>query len=305
MKGIKKEIITISIIGMSMIFSLTSLAFSWFSEGSRANTSDVAIETGSTGNLLISADTNFDAELNDLYLDIPEDFVFDNVCGDGTNFFYPVIDEISVELEDGSSLKMLGLVGYEDISSDIDKYALILDFYLKIDIDGIVYFDGDTFIDGGGEEPEDKIIAGAMRIAFFTVDDDTGNQDLDFIWIPNPTYEYKKVNRKITYLIDGSVEESYSFATTTNVDDNIIIETQGENSGIETKNGIKFVWGDMEDIIAKSNNELVLVNLTKNTPKHCRIMIWIDGSDRECEKELMGKDINMLFAFHLKETEEE
>jgi len=303
MKGFKKEIITASIIGVTMIFSLTSLAYSWYVNTMRANTTDIEISAGAFKNLFISDTTDFTIQRNSLNIPVNINFAFDNVSGNGKKFFYPIISETDVELEDGSTLRTLGLTGYTEVTNTVNKYALVMDFYMKIGLETNIYLEDTSFIDGGTGQIEDKIICGSMRTAFYTVDENN-NADLKFIWIPNTTYEYRKINSVISYHTDGNVEESYSFATSPSTEDNIILETNDVAFGNETINDITFYWGSINQIVADKGSDVLFTRLPANQPQHCRIVTWVDGSDRECEKELMGKTIKLFFAFKLNENEE-
>ena len=119
------------------------------------------------------------------------------------------------------------------------------------------------------------------------------------VWAPNSTYQYANgsVNKK------GTVESQYTYAignsTTLKT-----IATNGNASGVsEDKN---FIWGDItEQMVADMNPFLTInTNYGDKSVHEITVRIWVEGTDREAVRDLLGGQFKVYMSFKAGDVDE-
>ena len=68
--------------------------------------------------------------------------------------------------------------------------------------------------------------------------------------------------------------------TGANGSDRTVVETNGKASGSKTINNVTYAWGDLEE-------SFEIGSIEGDTEKSFKVVIWIDGDDRECHNALL------------------
>ena len=114
-------------------------------------------------------------------------------------------------------------------------------------------------------------------------------------WIVNEIF-YNE-DGVLTVNENGPVEETYVFRSSSEGDP-VLVETNGESAGVKEKDGVKYVWGTLQE-------DLLLCEIEGETPVDVKIVIWLDGEDRECGNELIGGQVKAKFNFTAVDKESE
>ena len=86
---------------------------------------------------------------------------------------------------------------------------------------------------------------------------------------------------------DDKLESDYIIATAESRDAEESFNVSAEN-GETTVDGVRYVWGAVGDGIKVG---------TLNGEGKYRIVIWLDGNDRECDQSISGGELNATFKF--------
>ncbi len=125
---------------------------------------------------------------------------------------------------------------------------------------------------------------GAARIAILTYDETSACYVPRCVWIPNPYYEYSDQRSALT--VNGNIEESYYIVTDENYT-KTAVDTEGRGYWTSPE-GIVYIW-DLEQCP-------VLFSMD-GTELNIKIVVWIDGTDRECRNFMSGGNATMLLKF--------
>ncbi|MBE6592731.1 MAG: hypothetical protein E7642_01910 [Ruminococcaceae bacterium] len=165
-------------------------------------------------------------------------------------------------------------------------------------------------------------ICGAVRIAIFQEVEETDEEGNissyykpTFIWAPNSTIELYRDSDKnlqlkddfyyqksgegenVTYELmqnknEGKVEDEYVYAVSKTDEGElqmVEIETGGKASGTHVVDGVTYAWGEL--------TACKIGDLKANTDMNFRIVVWVDGNDRECDNALLAGQINVDLQF--------
>ena len=276
-KNIKKRLLFGGTFVLAMIFIMISVSFSWLNNNPRATVSDIHLEVVEANNLLVKAEDS-DNWTKVVKMDFKEGFEMASVCGDGKNFFKPILGHV-----DGSN--DFEAVGYEAISGNLEDNGLYeFAFSCMVESSFTIYLDKESSL-SPSEDSENSLygdyssghICAAMRIAFFQKIED--EYVLHCIWIPNSTTELLPSGEEIK-VENGEIESGYIFISDESGESTTIIETEGASSGSKTVNGVTYVWGDLEENLEIGTTE-------GNQQQYFKLIIWVDGNDRECHNALM------------------
>lgn len=299
-KSTSTQLRTQMIFSITLIIALIAIVatatFSWFVNRNDNIVDRVKVEVTESLNLELVSDG---ASQDKISSNLTEDFYLKPLWGNGENFFLPIYSRQEV-VEGSGVYDDLPTGEYEPFEDDIKKYAFIMEFMLSSSDYADLYLENSelnrTFVQKGrysetrksayGDFSKDNII-GAIRVAIF--EEDT----LKMIWIPNTQIQLSKQNDGYDLIADGEVEGSYSFV---NSDGSVYeIPTDEEKNGNVIMDGVTYVWGD----ITKENCPKVTQLFGK---KKFKVVVWIDGSDRECENALVGGRISVNLCFDAREA---
>ena len=283
----RKKMIFSSMFVISSLLIMMAVSFSWLNNSKHATVSGITITAVPADNLMVkfSSDTEWKKKINMNFPDVP----MKPVSGDGTSFFSAIIGR-------NSDTQRLEVQGFESIE-DRDSYGIFeADFSMIVENQNHLKLTTSSSIqaaEGDIAYPYEGVDAGeicsAMRVAFMIKDENDEYQML-CVWIPNSETEasyddngYLVINK------NGYVEDSYKFLSSAD-GDHILIETNGESYGIQEIDGVRYVWGNLEE-------DLLICEMASNTPVALKVVIWLDGEDRECCNEMIGGQVVARFDF--------
>ncbi len=307
---------------VSLVIIMISVSFSWFTTGSKATVTGIQMSVADEGSLSFLVGEE-EQPLIQFPIDDDQE-PLKAVSGNGKYFYTAELDKegnpiysqiISGKLPEGNSIEAI-----RKSESDAFKAAGIyaFDFSLKSEDDGPVYLYPQSQEDENGERKtsgvspvieEDKnspygefspgYISGAIRIAILQCDLETGEFYPTFIWAPDTDVElYTDSDNKMGVKTEGvSYEESYIYlGDSVNP---IEIDARDENK-IGTQSGvfvneedeITYAWGDL-------SQKLEIGTLTKGEASDFRLVIWVDGNDRECRNALLSGKFTVSLHFGL------
>jgi hypothetical protein len=141
-------------------------------------------------------------------------------------------------------------------------------------------------------------ICAAMRVAIL---ERVGERyETRLIWIPNTTT--RLITTGSTDLIvkgtESDVEEQYVFVTDAEQNYKTVIAPNRTVSGAQQLGPVLYVWGDLPE-------NLQFSTLVSNTQSDFRLVIWLDGNDRECHNALMNGTIDVHLNFTVNQETED
>ena len=260
---------------ISIIFIMISLTYSWFTESNSARATVNNINVTDPNNLITGGEFAMGK--------------IDSITGNGTSFFKPVLEEQLVATEGGYNIYQKVNTGEytvlsdDVVSEDADVESLFIqDFSLSINGKHNLYLtNGSGIVTKDGSA---AYLAGAMRVAIMKFNEQTSQYELCLVWIPDVTSQ-----KSGTDLLDDKV-----VVVSPDVDGSKVEEiTITSNRGETTLGGVRYVWGKID---ANSSTNIFVGELDGTSKYRC--VIWLDGNDRECNVELLDKEIVATFKFY-------
>lgn len=285
-KKLKGRIIFGTVTVLALAFVTVMASFSWFYTAKEAKVSNISIETVQADNLLIKTP---DGEWSKtLKMPFPEDLRMQSVSGNGLNFFQPNLDH-----EEGKN--DLTAVSYKQVAADKYKESGIyeFDFALAVESSMSIYLGTGSALTPAEDSPQSAYgdfsagyICAAMRAAFLQKVGDS--YELKCIWIPNAIVELTTVGGT-TLNKSGSVENGYKFITN-ETGEALTISTDGSVKGKFVADGVTYVWGDLTE-------NLKIGDIVGGEPCELKLLVWIDGNDRECHNALLDGLVSVKLEF--------
>lgn len=285
----------------AVIFVMISLTYSWFTSSSRATVDGLKIDVVDPNNLTADGITVSGAA--------------NALSGNGTSFFKPVFKDAYETVINGSDVIKTyrkAIASYtpsgDDVESKVAKAdnLLTLDFSLSIAGEHELYMTNGTSITAAEGSPD--FLKGAVRVAVLKFVPDeaeteteaqteteteaqteaeteaeteagvSGKYVTELVWIPDVLTNKDG---------DDKLETDYIIATAESRDAERSFSVTAE-SGEATVDGVRYVWGAVGDGIKVG---------TLNGEGKYRIVIWLDGNDRECDQSISGGELNATFKF--------
>lgn len=165
------------------------------------------------------------------------------------------------------------------------------------------YPNGNQSPKGDGENCDVGYICGAMRIAFLQGEkqsDGTIIYTPKLIWAPATSVQLDK-DENGQYIVkteNVDYETSYDYITfdsTTSSDVRIPVSTTADNVAAgksATQEGLTYAWGELSE-------KLPVGDLTGGEHAYFRMVVWIDGEDRECNNALLNGLVKVVLNFGL------
>jgi len=275
---------------VSLILLMIAVSFSWFNNGKSASISGITVSTVEANNLLVNG-------VKEVELEVPEDFKFLAVTGDGNQFYTPML-ELGT-LQGAPDTLDYHATGYSLINQNQYTASGIYqaEFSFLVENDKQLSLTSESYVSASEESPRSAYgeysagnICGAVRVAFFA----KGEQgyELKCIWIPNSTVhldasgdtailppEQAEVEKEYVFYHNGSKQPTR-------------IQTDGQPNGEIGVDGVKYVWGDL-------SSGLVLSDIKGDTDLQIKMIVWVDGTDREAHNALMDGTVTMNFVFNV------
>ena len=275
-KNIKKIIFS-SLFIASLVFIMISVSFSWFIDNDHATVSNISISVIEAENLVIKeVEGDWVHRIDISTAGGENNFTFDQVTGNGGVFYTPIQELLPVESSTGDYIfEDYQVTGIEPIDeAKLRESVYIYDFVLKIEQDNDVYL-SDCTASGRG--------ASVLRVALLSKDTD-GTYKTIFIWIPDVVTKLEddgsisSDNPETSILFHKENSEAYS------------VNVTGE-AGYTTADGVTYLWGDIPAC------EYMVTSLYKNEEVDLRIVIWTEGTDRDCRDYVSLGDVNINLNF--------
>lgn len=285
----------------AVIFIMISLTYSWFTSSSRATVDGLKIDVIDPNNLTADGITVSGAA--------------NALSGNGTSFFKPVFKDAYETVINGSEVIKTyrkAIASYTPSGDDVESKVadadnlLTVDFSLSIAGEHELYMTNGTSITAANGSPD--FLKGAVRVAVLKFVPDeaatetesqteteteaqtesqteveteagvSGRYVTELVWIPDVLTNKDG---------DDKLETDYIIATAESRDAEKSLSVSAE-SGEITFDGVRYVWGDVGDGIKVG---------TLNGEGKYRIVIWLDGNDRECDQSISGGELNATFKF--------
>ena len=258
---------------VSIIFIMISLTYAWFSlsETGFVNGFDVGV---TDPNVLTPGGLKFEG-------------IVDSITGDGTSFFKPIMEKQLVGTQGDYNLyKNVNSGKYYDLEDDVEsetavvKNLYIQDFTLSINGKHNIYMVEGTGIKSTDENSNVNLEA-AMRVGIMKFNSETQKYELALIWIPD-VGSGSNLDNELTVVVpdgEGGTKEK-----------KIAINSE---HGQTTHNGVKYVWGKID---GNTENNVLIGELSGIAKYRC--VLWVDGNDRDCNKELLDQEFLTVFKFN-------
>jgi len=305
-KKVRTKIFFIGIVCATVVLLVVARTLAWMdlSKGGKVSTINTKIQEAPA--LLIAdypSDGNWKESLSVHF------FPLSPLCGNGDNFFAPLIEKVSSS-SNGMEVLYKKVVGTRDFENGetLSSSALVKEFqlYSTGPVAYPIYLDPASSVSLDVEESpgssynssglNTSLIAGAVRVAFYAHNGE--DYDLKAIWIPNPNIELIEsdglwVSPSSSIMgdeieIDGNAENKYYFVSSVGrFDDNTVTSTAIDYSsnGYAIINNVLYFW-DTQKIY--DDSVYIYDTMSQYSTKRCKIVVWIEGTDRECENALMG-----------------
>ena len=285
MKKLSNKAVAIIYESIFAVLALVVVSFAWFTYADQFTTSGINLEVTGVIDIAISNDGKNWGTSTTI---TPQGAMkLSELSGDGINLYYPVI----------SNKQVLGYTNANQFSTTDPSY-LEFKYYIKSNGPAALHYgEGCSIVPVDNSKLADNI-AGAIRVACFeTTNGKTPTNTV--VWAPNSTYQYANgsVNKK------GTVESQYTYAignsTTLKT-----IATNGNASGVsEDKN---FIWGDItEQMVADMNPFLTInTNYGDKSVHEITVRIWVEGTDREAVRDLLGGQFKVYMSFKAGDVDE-
>lgn len=269
----RKSLVKVMFI-ISIIFIMISLTYSWFTASSTARVKGLTVNVNDPNNLIADGLTSKG--------------VLNSITGNGVSFFKPVWSEEKVGTSGGFNLYRPVKSGEYEQSVDevvaknsVAENVLVIDFGLSIAGKHNIYLVHGSGVKPVGEGAE--YLEGAIRVAILKLNEETQQYEICLVWIPDVTSIKDGENQ-----LDSTVTVVYSDGDTVKEEALTITAERGE----QTVNDIRYVWGSID----ANNENSIFVSDIENAGKY-RCVVWLDGNDRECDYELLNKEVLATFKF--------
>ena len=280
----------------SVLVLLVSVTFCWF-VFSKENTIDsLQVEVTSVVNVTISDDSKEEWDDKVIIDSALLGNVISEFSGNGDRLYSPITEKNQVV---GYSINYDSLnLGTED-----RQYIEIIT-YVKTDGPICLYLGQASTITPASNKKNEDAIAGAVRLAIMV------DGYAPFIWAPNTTYHYDPETKKVDK--NGTPESSFTYVYSEEKNnyldiDQIVTIDNPNNLANGVSEDKRFVWGDLREIenytsavepIFKTSTDLA-----EEIEVRMVIRVWVEGTDREAVKELIGGKIKMNLVFHAVDNE--
>lgn len=261
---------------MSIIFIMISLTFSWFSLSDTSHVDGAQLGISDANNLEVGGHFSMGK--------------IDSVAGDGTSFFKPILENKLIATNGNyNSYHKVNSGKYNALTDDVVSENAKADSLFVKDVTLTIRGEHNIYmVDGTGIVPEGEgaeFLEGAMRVSVMKFNEESKKYELCLIWIPDVTSQKSGED-----LLDSKV--TYVYSDEEGVKDSSF-EITSEHGEETLDNGVRYVWGKID---GKPENN-VLIGGLNGTGKY-RFVIWLDGNDRECDYELLDRDIVATFKLY-------
>ena len=293
---------------VALLVIIISVSFSWFITSRQAKVSGITMNVAKGTELMIKTEDSPDGK--SLELDFNDEYPLQSLAGNGRYLYSAEIgfDPDEIDHSQGNAVFTKKILGYLPVGSlnTVEDYlkagAFACDFSLQISKDTDVYLYGpDEDSDGSWVMPAPKDhytdesntgpygdfdigrISGAIRVAFLQKNE-AGEYVPTLIWAPDTSTELG-VDENGQYFVDDDSDRYEEKYTVLGSDKEAATEihTGATAQGVdrEALNGTVYAWGALSE-------KQKIGTLSANEYGDFRLVIWVDGNDRECHNALLG-----------------
>lgn len=279
---------------LSVSILLVSVTFCWFIFTKDTSVDSINLEVTGVISVTISNASKEDWD-NKVEIDSISKNVITEFSGNGEKLYMPIMKKNEVI---GFRINDKSLAIDEENTDTESKGFIEIVTYVKTDGPICLYLSPDSSITPVNKNLLQDNIAGAIRVGILT------EENTPFIWVPNTTYEYDPLTNTVNK--NGTPESEYTYVYTDSEDDrltpeNIVSIPNPELSPVGVSEDKRFVWGNLNEIEDYVSNVDPIFKTDKdlNTEKEFRMVIrvWIEGTDRETVKSLIGGKFNLNLTF--------
>lgn len=299
-------------LSITLIFSLLivtiSATYSWFLYQTPNQAYEIEVGVSDTFNLTLKSGYSGEDKITS---NLDDNFRLQPVFGNGKDFYAPQFD--NVEVAEGEFV--YGATGEYNPLTDAEfnakvfkmDFAFVVDGYVDLYLEHTDHENTRTFVSMGDDHERRKSpygefsrdnINGAVRVAILK------NNEVICIWIPNSDVELQNNDGAYSVVTgeDATIETEYTFFSwydsASKEVHSMDIETGSKKNGHCVIDDITYIWGDITDgncpPIAKIYGEQAF-----------SIVMWVDGTDRECDNALVGGKVKLNLCFTAKDFSEE
>lgn len=292
---------------LSALFVIMIATFAWFIFERKTNTNTLPVRVGRATYIQISGGGG-GLWKEDLSLPISLDRKFKEISGNGAELYAPVY--VDAETAPGSGVYAKMIQSFQPVDTDC-YYEQELSF--RSNETQEVYLSPESYA-RAWEPLEGYRIDGAVRVAFFEIGKD-GKETLSYIWAPNSKIEYSA--ETYSYKEDGSVEPYYYYQTSPVFEDTRLLSKSTPNVAvISTENTDVYGCGYSDGFMWTNGSHMpenapYVVKFEKEDQaedgiyyKKIKVMVWVEGHDRECVNLLSGEKFIVMLKFITPEGEE-
>jgi len=290
----KKRMIFNAILIISLVVTVASMSFAWFTQGDTNEVSEINLSLPNVNEFLISKDnSHWQRTLLDLDIDQIE---FNPISSDGTKFFKPNYSYQQLESTSREIIYGNLFIGYTEMQpSEYSDYFFQNIYYFKASYDCDLAISTTSSFEPyelvanserrlNGLETTSDVIVGAIRMSIAVK---IGQEFVTkLIWVPKPNYQLTETS----FILNGTPEDRYRFrhTTTNNYDDVTPLGLDSKNT--KTSSGIIYLIGDVIE-------DVQFAQISSTSVTEIKISIWLDGEDRECKESLSGGKFKVNLDF--------
>ena len=298
---------------LAMLFLMATVTFSWFTNGDHASVSGIQMNVVEPERMKVTVGESTSAD-GTLQLNFDQDKPLAALSGNGMCFYTPkIMKDEKGNLFANTDQLMLAIAPGSGVESYADGGAYAIDFTVNASSASTLCLYGQSQEQKAGifPAPKDEYakewegldpghICGAMRIAILQKNPD-GEYVTKLIWAPDVT---------TTLTPNGS-----SFSVSQGAAQNsMVVRGFGEDpkeavtiNGNCTQNGITYVFGALQDKVPVGDPMQLTEQTETETEQDAdlpyageyRLVIWVDGEDRECHNVLMDGLVKVILYLGL------
>ena len=259
---------------LSILIIMVTITFSWFSNYDMTN--------GSVGGDITIDVPEFSSVSANISIVNLNDFTFKGECVSSNGYTFYGIDT------DDSGTEITGYhqveVGSDEYNLSVFEFQIIFTTYSSLSL----YLSDQSYVTPKSDSVNEDLICGAVRFAFLytTVNNDGVDETHKMVWAPNSYYKYNDQTEIVdTTMETSNVENNLSFVSGTSLSSITNVSTSNLLQGFNTTNN--FIWGTPKSS-AGENIPVFSVASTGASTITVTVRIWIEGTDREAVKALVG-----------------
>jgi len=281
-KAIGRRAIFLGIFIVSLIVIMVATTFSWYYVRREVTVSEFSIEVVEANNLVIRAPGDDSGWSKLLTMQADEEFAFGAVAGNGTSFFALVFE--LVEQESGTdeyNIDAYEKTGYKPLAADAHaQYLYTYDFSVFIETaHDLCLASGTAVKQQATADPVDNASA-ALRVALLVKEDNAYKTAL--IWFPDVQTQLLEDGQGNWYVSEEPTPET-EITLVNEAGEDYSVAITGTSGHTTDENGVTYVWGDIA-----AQDQITIASLSSNTERELRLVIWVDGNDRDCRNAIMS-----------------